>query len=151
MASQRALLLLCLLMVGGCFKQDQNKTSQILPLSYPTNYTPVRTCRPIFGHTSSYVIVRANSTDVAALYNAGNGPLPQGSLIVAEEYDKADCSSLTGYTLMFKEALGYDPTADDWHWQRLDDQRLVADDGRVQTCISCHTLNSRNDYTCSPP
>jgi hypothetical protein len=52
---------------------------------------------------------------------------------------------------MFKEAPGYDPTADDWHWQRLDDQRLVADDGRVQTCIGCHASCNRNDYTCSPP
>ena len=150
MATQRLLLLLFLLLVGACFKQDKNQTSQILPLSYPTDYLPVRNCRPIQGHTSSYIIVRATS-DVGALYNAATGPLPQGSLLVAEEYDKADCTSLTGYTLMFKDAFTDPPTAEAWHWQRLDDQRIIAEDGRVQSCMTCHTLCNRNDYTCSPP
>ena len=150
MATQRLLLLLFLLLVGACFKQDKNQTSQILPLAYPTGYSPVRNCRPIQGHTSSYIIVRATS-DVGAPYNAATGPLPQGSLLVAEEYDKADCTSLTGYTLMFKDAFTDPPTAEAWHWQRLDDQRNVFEDGRVQGCISCHTSCNRNDYTCSPP
>jgi hypothetical protein len=150
MATQRLLLLPFLLLVGGCFKQDKNQTSQILPLAYPTGYSPVRFCRPIQGHTSNYIIVRATS-DVGALYNAATGPLPQGSLLVAEEYDKADCTSLTGYTLMFKDAFTDPPTAEAWHWQRLDDQRIIAEDGRVQSCMTCHTLCNRNDYTCSPP
>jgi hypothetical protein len=150
MATHRLLLLLLLLLVGACFKQDKNQSSQILPLSYPTGYSPVRNCRPIQGHTSNYIIVRATS-DVGALYNAATGPLPQGSLLVAEEYDKADCTSLTGYTLMFKDAFTDPPTAEAWHWQRLDDQRIIAEDGRVQSCMTCHTLCNRNDYTCSPP
>jgi hypothetical protein len=150
MATHRLLLLLLLLLVGACFKQDKNQSSQILPLSYPTGYSPVRNCRPIQGHTSNYIIVRATS-DVGALYNAATGPLPQGSLLVAEEYDKADCTSLTGYTLMFKDAFTDPPTAEAWHWQRLDYQRDVLEDGRVPSCILCHTGCNRNDYTCSPP
>ena len=152
MGTRRSFLLLSSLLLGGCFQQDTTRTSQILPLGYQATYSPVRSCRLIHGHTSSYIAVRANSTDVATLYNAANGPLPQGSVIVAEEYDKADCTGgLTGYTLMFKDVPGYDPAAADWHWQRLDDQRVVLEDGRVQGCISCHAQCNRNDYTCSPP
>jgi hypothetical protein len=40
-------VILSLLLVGGCFQQDSNKVSQILPLEYQKTYRPVRNCRPI--------------------------------------------------------------------------------------------------------
>jgi hypothetical protein len=151
MATQRPLLLLFSLLLGGCFQQDKSGTSQILPFDYQATYRLARSCRPIYGHTSNNIIVRANSDEVVQQYNAANGPLPEGSVILAEEYSKADCTGLTGYTLMFKDKPGYNPAAADWHWQRLDDLHVVLEDGRVQGCIDCHTLCQRNDYTCSPP
>ena len=150
MAIRRPFLLLSLLLVGSCFQQDKAGTSQILLSDYQTTYVPVRSCRLAIGHGSSSIVVLASSA-AESDYLLGTGPLPQGSVIVAVESDKADCSDLTGYTLMFKDVPGYDPTAGDWHWQQLDDQRDVLQDGRLQTCISCHTQCNRNDYTCSPP
>jgi len=150
MATRRPLLLMSLLLVGGCFQQDKPGTSQILPPDYETSYVPVRSCRPAYGHGSNSIVVFA-SPDAESDYLLGIGPLPQNSVIVAKESDKADCSTLVGYTLMFKDVPGYDPTAADWHWQRLDDQRYVLEDGRLQSCSSCHAQCSRNDYTCSPP
>ena len=148
----RPLLLLSLLLDGsGCFQQDSAKTSQILPLGYESSYVQARGCRLIRGHTSNYIIVRANSSEVQQAYVAGNGPLPQGSVILAEEYDRADCLGIAGFTLMYKDVQGYNPDAADWHWQRLDSLRDVLEDGRVETCISCHAQCSLNDYTCSPP
>jgi hypothetical protein len=126
------------------------QTSQILPSDYQTRYVPVRSCRLANGHGSNFITVLASPT-AASDYLLGNSPLPQGSVIVAAESDRADCSTLVGYTLMFKDVPGYNPAAGDWHWQRLDDQRLVLEDGRVQGCISCHAQCNRNDYTCSPP
>ena len=130
---------------------ETRPTSQILPFDYQATYLPVRSCRFIRGHTSNYIVVRADGAEVAQLYNDATGPLPQGSVIVAEEYDRADCTGLTGYTLMFKDAPGYNAAAADWHWQRLNDQRDVLEDGRVQGCINCHAQCNRNDFTCSPP
>jgi hypothetical protein len=150
MATRHPLLLLSLLLVGGCFQQDKAGTSQILPPDYQASYVQVRSCRPADGHGSNSIVVFANA-QAQSDYLSDIGPLPQGSVVVAKESAQADCSDLAGYTLMFKEAPGYNPTAGDWHWQRLDDQRDVLEDGRVQSCISCHTQCNRDDYTCSPP
>jgi hypothetical protein len=148
MATQRLLLLLFLLLVGGCFKQDKPKISQILPPDYQDSFSLARTCRPIHGHDGSSIVVMANAVGITD-YSQGIYPLPQGSVIAAVESDKADCSEVTGFTLMFKEAPGYNPTAADWHWQRLDDQHNVLEDGRIQSCISCHASCVQYDYTCS--
>ena len=150
MGTRRLLLLLSSLLFGGCFQQSGNNTSQLLPPDYQTSFQVARTCRLNVGHGSRYMVVYTNAVADAA-YLAGTPPLPQGSTIVTVESDKADCTGLTGFTLMFKDVSGYNPAAADWHWQRLDDQRDVLEDGRLQTCISCHTTCSLNDYTCSPP
>jgi hypothetical protein len=150
MGTRRLLFLLSSLLFGSCFQQSGNNTSQILPPDYQTSAQVARTCRLNVGHASKYMVVYTNAVADAA-YLAGTSPLPQASTVVAVESDKTDCSTLTGYTLMRKEAPGYNPAAGDWHWQRLDDQRDVLEDGRLQTCISCHTTCSLNDYTCSPP
>jgi len=150
MATRCSLWFLPLLLLGGCFQQDNNKVSQILPLDR-SSYVQVRSCRLNVQHGSKYIHVFANNSEAQQAYLAANCPLPQGSVIVAEESDKPDCSKITGYTLMFKDVPGYDPTADDWHWQQLDDQRGVLQDGRVQTCIECHSQCNLNDFTCSSP
>jgi hypothetical protein len=154
MASRCSFILLSLLLAGGCFQQDSNKASQIL-LGPPAqvSYLPVRGCRQVKnGHDSKYIKVSVNSGEAQQAYNAGNCPLPQDSVIVAEEFNKPDCSSLSGYSLMFKDTPGYDPAASDWHWQKLDEVRGVLEDGRVRTCIDCHaTCVPARDLTCSPP
>jgi len=148
MATRRPLVLLLLLVLGGCFQQSGNNTSQLLPAEYQATYQVVRTCQLNVGHGSSHMVVYANA-DADSAYSAGSYPLPQGSMIVAVESDQADCSSLTGYSLMFKEPLGYNAVAGDWHWQKLDAQRDVLQDGRVQECITCHASCSEYDYTCA--
>jgi hypothetical protein len=68
---------------------------------------------------------------------------------VTAETDQPNCNGITGYTLMFKDVPGYNASAGDWHWQKLDDQRDVLQDGRVQECITCHASCSQYDYTCA--
>jgi hypothetical protein len=148
MLIRRAFLLLSLLVMGGCFKQDSSKTSQLLPPDYQTSFTQARGCRPVQGHVGSSLVVLANAA--AALdYSQGNYPLPQGSVIAAVESANQTCTGVAGFTLMFKEAPGYNSAAADWHWQRLDDQHNVLEDGRIQSCIDCHAKCSDFDYTCS--
>jgi hypothetical protein len=148
MVNRHAFLLLSLLLMDGCFKQDKGRTSEILPPDYQTSFSTARGCRPIQGHQGSSIAVMTNAA-AAAAYSSGSYPLPQGSVIAAVESDRSDCSNVTGFTVMFKEAAGYNPVAGDWHWQRLDDQHDVLDDGRVQSCIGCHASCSSYDYTCS--
>jgi hypothetical protein len=52
---------------------------------------------------------------------------------------------------MAKENPGYDPGNHDWHWQRLDSNQRVLEDGKVANCSSCHAQPTCNDYLCAPP
>jgi hypothetical protein len=148
MATRRPLLLISLLLLGGCFQQSGSNTSKLLPPDYQASYQVARTCRPSVQHWSNYIVVYANAL-AESDYLAGNYPLHQGSTIVTAETDQANCTGVTGYTLMFKDVSGYDSSAGDWHWQKLDAQRDVLQDGRVQECITCHASCSQYDYTCS--
>jgi hypothetical protein len=148
MATRRALVLLSLLLLGGCFQQSGTSTSQLLPSNYQESYQLARTCRLSVAHNSNHMVVYANAK-AESDYLGGNYPLPQGSTIVTAETDQANCTGITGYTLMFKEGLGYNSSAGDWHWQKLDGQRDVLQDGRVQECITCHATCGPYDYTCA--
>ena len=150
MATRRALLLLSLLVLGGCFQQSGASTSKLLPSDYQTSYQLARTCQLSVAHNSNHMVVYANAL-AESDYLGGTYPLPQGSTIVTAETDQADCTGAHRLHPHVQRGAGYNPTAGDWHWQKLDDQRDVLQDGRVQDCISCHASCSRNDYTCSPP
>jgi hypothetical protein len=145
---------LCLFLLvsslGGCFQQDSAKTSQILPPDYKSTYLLARNCRYSTTH-GHFIKVLTNSVETNDAYMAGNCILPRDSLILAEEYDTATCALLTGMTLMYKNA-SYDPSHNDWRWQKLDDTRNILEDGRVQTCIDCHqkcSQPSTPEYTCA--
>jgi hypothetical protein len=148
MATRRPLVLLSLLLLGGCFQQSGTSTSQLLPPEYQKTYQLARFCRRSVAHNSNYMVVYAN-TLAESDYLGGNYPLAQGSTIVTAETDQPDCTGLTGYTLMFKETQGYNSAAGDWRWQKLDAQRDVLQDGRVQDCITCHATCGPYDYTCA--
>jgi hypothetical protein len=141
---------LLITLMGGCFQQDNAKTSQILPQDYKSSYVLARSCRYSTSHTR-FIKVLTNNRETNEAYLAGNCLLALNSLVLAEEYDKADCASVTGYTLMYKES-GYDPDHNDWRWQKMDDQRSLLEDGHVQSCIDCHQQCSQAatpEYTCS--
>jgi len=137
-------------LLAGCFQDSTAQHSAFLPLGYPTSFTQVRTCRAVADHGLAYERVFAN--DVAAgPYAAGLYPLPAGSVVAAEQHGDPSCTSLTGFYLMAKENPGYDPANHDWHWQRLDFNQRVLEDGRLTSCSSCHAQSSCNDYLCAPP
>ncbi len=137
-------------LTGGCFQQDNSKTSQILPPDYSSSFVLARNCRYSTSH-SRFLRVLTDGKETNDAYLAGNCLLPVNSLVLAEEYENASCSSLIGYTLMNKVS-GYDSSHNDWRWQKLDDMRNLLEDGRVQTCIDCHQKCSQTatpEYTCS--
>jgi len=143
-------LFLLVSLLGGCFQQDDDKTSQILPSDYKSSYVLARNCRYSTSH-ARFIKVLTNNVETNDSYMAGNCLLPVNSLVLAEEYDSSACTTLTGYTLMYKNA-GYDTSHNDWRWQKLDETRNVLEDGRVQACIDCHLKCSQPtnpEYTCS--
>jgi hypothetical protein len=136
------------LLLTGCFQDSTPQHSTFLPLDYQSSFQSVRTCRSVPSHDLAFQRVLANS--VGADPYLGGRPLPAGSVVVAEQHDDSSCSSLTGFYLMAKEGSGYDTTAGDWHWQRIDANQRVLEDGKLQKCSSCHVKPPCNDYLCSP-
>lgn len=83
-----------------------------------------------------------NQTALDAL-SAGNLPLPEGSVIVKENYSPEQ--QLMAVTLMSKKA-DFAPDAGNWFWvKRLADGTIEAA-GAVEGCIGCHGAGEGNDF-----
>jgi hypothetical protein len=134
----------------GCFQDSTPQRSSYLPLDYSTVFPTVHECRPVFAHDNQYQKVLVNPAAHDAYVN-NSYPLPQGSVVVAEQHGDPSCGSLAGYYLMIKEKPGYDSSAADWHWQKLDINGRVEQDGKLQACSSCHAQCTKGDYLCSTP
>ena len=76
------------------------------------------------------------------------GVLPEGSIIVTENYS-AD-KKLTGTTVMFK-SRAYNPDSGDWFWAKYAPDGKVEAEGKVESCIKCHSAKKDNDYIQTGP
>jgi len=139
------------LFLCGCFQDNAPQHSDFLPLDYQNNFQTVRDCRLVAAHNNNYLKVLANAI-AADPYTTAVYPLPEGSVVVAEHHggDPA-CGSVNGYYLMAKQQPGYYGGGDDWRWQELDTNQRVVQDGKLQSCASCHATCAASDYLCSPP
>jgi hypothetical protein len=107
-------------------------------------------------HVNNYQTVLANSV-ASDPYTNASYPLPQGSVIVAEEHggdSTCGSGSVAGFYVMAKQQTGYDSAAGDWRWQQLDGNQRVIQDGHLRTCSNCHTqppCSTDSDYLCPHP
>lgn len=143
-------LLASALLLGGCFEDSTPQRTTYLPLDYQARFPIVRDCRLVVEHQNRYERVLANPI-ANEPYLATSYPLPEGSVVVAEQHSDPSCGSLNGYLLMAKEKLGYDSSAGDWRWQKLDVNQRIEQDGKLASCSSCHAKCLPADYVCSPP
>lgn len=133
---------------------EQTAFEPLFPADYAASYVEVRDCRRSGDHDLNYVRILA---DQAALepYQKRSEPFPVGAVVLKVEHADEACGDITGYTAMRREETGYAPDAGDWHWQRLDRDRVVKDDGKIERCTSCHALcgvpPDGFDWTCSIP
>jgi hypothetical protein len=150
----RILGLMCLacLFEAGCFQDSTQQHSAFLPLNYKSTFRTVRDCRLVLQHANQYQLVLADPLIAADPYTARSYPMPTGSVVVAEQHgNDPSCQNLLGFYLMAKEKPGYDPAAGDWHWQELDANQRISQDGHLTACSSCHAQPPCNDFLCSPP
>lgn len=73
---------------------------------------------------------------------------PSGALVVKENYD-AD-KKLTGITAMLK-LDGYDPADRNWVMAAYKPSGQVVSYGKVQACIACHAMVTKQDFVFAPP
>ena len=107
------------------------------PDDYQQSYQRVVDCVGSADHNLTQVVIYA-SPEAAWAYHpepSGAFPLPEGTVLVKEEYSDPGCTQLTGHTSMRK--------LDDWIFQRLDKDRQVIEWGEskeIQRCSGCHSL-----------
>lgn len=123
----------------------------IFPANYRDTFVEVRSCRIGLEHDSYAIRALANDPAVQP-YLDHESPLPEGSIVVKEEFAASNCSDdtkLVRWSVMRKEAPGFDPIDGDWHWQRVGGDRSVIADGKA-TCVGCHRAPAcvARDYMC---
>lgn len=75
---------------------------------------------------------------------SGNeGPLPDGSFVVKENYTPDGVLDST--TVMYK-VDGYNPEHNDWFWAKVGAEGAVQAEGKVESCQACHSQQKDNDY-----
>jgi hypothetical protein len=146
-----ALALLSTIALHACAQVDSPLPDAVVPSDYKMTFTQVRDCRASIDHGLVSVVVRVRS-DLAAAYREGPYPMPEGALVVKEQYRDSQCQDLTGYTAMRKEKGGYFPAGGDWQWFTLDTYGTVLQKGKVGSCASCHTTcGAARDRLCTEP
>lgn len=141
-------------LLGACDPNEPpDPPPPIFTADWEATYTEVRDCRRSGDHDLNYVRILA---DAAALdpYQKRDVPFPDGAVILKVEFADPECTDTFGFTAMRREA-GFDAANGNWHWQRLDAQEVVTEDGALQRCIGCHTScgvpPDGHDYTCAVP
>ncbi|MDT8440857.1 MAG: cytochrome P460 family protein [Desulfuromonadales bacterium] len=83
-----------------------------------------------------------------AAINAKAGQLPDGSIVVKENY--MPNKMLGAVTVMYR-VKGYDPDAGDWFWAKYKANGEIEAQGKVAGCIGCHTAAIQNDWVFTSP
>lgn len=128
--------------------------SMVFPADYRASYRLVRDCRLSSSHPS---MIRVWVNEIGAdAYLANDNPLPEGTVVIKEEYGGTSCDAdteLVSWAVMGKQAAGFDPEDGDWSWHRV-----VAPDRRILTdtkagCVSCHRAPEclERDLMCTLP
>lgn len=77
--------------------------------------------------------------------DADVGQLPDGAIIVKEQVGQSDSDKAEALTIMWK-VDGFDPQNNDWFWADIKPDGTVMAEGKIDGCISCHSIVRDNDF-----
>lgn len=99
-------------------------------------------------HPHGALLTTYVSADALKAINGKAGMLPNGAIIVKENYmpDK----KLDAVTVMYR-VKGFDPEAGDWFWAKYTAKGEVEAAGKVAMCSGCHTAVIPNDWIFTGP
>ena len=73
--------------------------------------------------------------------------LPVGSIVVKPLYPDPDRSEISKLTIMIKMEKGYDSDNGDWWYGVYDETGMEGSyQGKIKSCIKCHTHGKETDY-----
>ena len=142
--------------VAGCGSSPTRESSKesiepVFAADYLESFQEVRDCRFSSSHPGM-IRVLVNEVGAAAYLN-DESPLPEGTIVLKEVFDGQSCQEyeeLGVWSVMRKEAAGFDSDDGDWHWQDVSPDRTVLNDTKAR-CISCHQKDEcvTRDYMCA--
>jgi len=93
--------------------------------------------------------IYVNDIGKSTAYRESDYPYPVGSVIIKESYSADDGAKgiLKSITIMVKREAGYDPDNGDWEYAMTDENLKVSRQGKINMCISCHSVMSDKDFT----
>lgn len=157
-------LVCCLILLNGCEKQSQTPPEPTAPKAAALPDTDGRTLIEFITVTRDYTqwpmfpgkealypgqhphgafLTTYVSSDVLAALQDKVGTLPDGAIIVKENYSPE--KELAAVTVMYRQA-GYNPAAGDWYWLKYAPDKTVLAEGKVDGCINCHRAVKSNDW-----
>lgn len=126
----------------------------IFPAEYRTTYTLTRDCRNSIEHAAT---IRVWVNDIGATaYMNQDAELPVGTIVVKEEFAGTECTDdteLITWSVMRKEAEGFDEEARDWRFQESAAPNRVVTINENSTCLECHLEPEcvERDLMCTDP
>lgn len=105
---------------------------------YRTKYQKVMDCAPSADHALMNVVIYADEQSAPAYADGGPTTVPEGSVVVKEEFLDSECTELSGYAVMRKDGAKAPAGGDGWLWQVADAQGVVTEEGAMRACVSCH-------------
>lgn len=124
--------------------------------TYITETEPYQEWAPFPGYEGMYegksphgAYLKLYANEIAVQAAKQGNPLPAGSILVKENYAK-DQKTLAAVTPMYK-IDGYNPSAGDWFWAKYGPEGKVMAEGKVNSCIQCHSEKEKQDYIFSQP
>lgn len=90
----------------------------------------------------AFLTVYVNDIALKSL-KAGEKKFPQGSIIVKENYTAA--RKLDFITAMYR-VDGYNPMGGDWYWLKYSPKGGVEAQGKITSCIGCHSAMITRDW-----
>jgi hypothetical protein len=61
------------------------------------------------------------------------------------KYNLSPANEIKAISIMYK-SKGYNPSAGDWFWVEYDPDGKILKEGKVETCIKCHSAAADRDY-----
>jgi len=139
---------------GGGNDNSAPTVDPVFAADYRTTYRLVRDCRNSSAHPAT---MRVYVNEVGAdAYEAEANPLPEGTIVVKEEFGGTDCDDdgqILSWVAMLKREPGYDADDGDWQWQRVLSPNRGVFTNDKSSCISCHRAPDClvRDLMCTEP
>lgn len=94
-------------------------------------------------HPRGSLLITYVSPQTLIALQSKQGPLPDGAIIVKENYNLQ--KKLQETTVMYRLS-GYNPEGGDWFWLKYAPDQTILEEGKIEGCIKCHEKTKNNDW-----